>query len=169
MDGLLVGRFQPFHLGHLEALRFALGVADRLWVGVGSSNRQPEPENPFTADERKKMILSSVDDHMLERISIYDIPDVDDHAGWAELIDVIVPVFGLVFTNDAMTAHIYSGLRGGRAVRTVKIPFLRRDEISGTRIRKMIADGESDWMDLVPDGTRRFLLACDAKSRLENL
>ena len=39
MDGLLIGRFQPFHLGHLEALQFALSKVDKLWVGLGSSNK----------------------------------------------------------------------------------------------------------------------------------
>src|SRR3972149_1680300 len=28
MNGLLIGRFQPFHLGHIEALRFALSQVD---------------------------------------------------------------------------------------------------------------------------------------------
>ncbi len=70
MDGLLIGRFQPFHLGHLEALRFALSKVDKLWVGLGSSNKPVEKNNPFTAQQRKEMILSSIDDSMKEKISI---------------------------------------------------------------------------------------------------
>ena len=42
MNGLLIGRFQPFHLGHLEALQFALSKVDKLWVGLGSSNKPIE-------------------------------------------------------------------------------------------------------------------------------
>ena len=42
MNGLLIGRFQPFHLGHLEALRFALSKVDKLWLGLGSSNKPTE-------------------------------------------------------------------------------------------------------------------------------
>ena len=30
MNGLLIGRFQPFHLGHLEALQFALSKVDKI-------------------------------------------------------------------------------------------------------------------------------------------
>jgi nicotinamide-nucleotide adenylyltransferase len=57
MNGLLIGRFQPFHLGHLEALQFALSKVDKLWVGLGSSNKSIEKNNPFTAEQRKEMIL----------------------------------------------------------------------------------------------------------------
>ncbi len=42
MNGLLIGRFQPFHLGHLEAFRFALSKVDKLWIGIGSSNKSSE-------------------------------------------------------------------------------------------------------------------------------
>ena len=62
MIGFLIGRFQPFHLGHLEAIKFALSKVEHLHLGIGSSNKNHEKRNPFTADERKKMILSSLDD-----------------------------------------------------------------------------------------------------------
>ena len=62
MNGLLIGRFQPFHLGHLEALQFALSKVDKLWLGLGSSNKPMEKTNPFTVEERKQMILSYIDD-----------------------------------------------------------------------------------------------------------
>ncbi len=169
-DGLLVGRFQPFHLGHMSALRFALGTAGRLWIGIGSSNRPPEAANPFTAAERREMILSSVDAGTAARITIYDIPDVENHVRWLDLIDGIVPPFGVVFTNDRLTERLYSERRSG-AVRAVRIPFLNRDELSGTRIRDMIGGGAppSDWQRLVPSGTRDVLRRCDAESRLANL
>lgn len=53
MNGLLIGRFQPFHLGHLEAILFGLSKVENLWIGIGSSNKSHEMKNPFTADERK--------------------------------------------------------------------------------------------------------------------
>lgn len=169
-DGLLVGRFQPFHLGHMSALRFALDTADRLWIGIGSSNRPPEAANPFTAAERREMILSSVDAGTAARVAIYDIPDVENHVRWLDLIDEIVPPFGVVFTNDRLTERLYSERKRG-AVRTVRIPFLDRDELSGTRIRNMLRGGAPppDWQRLVPSGTRDVLRRCDAASRLADL
>ena len=164
MNGLLIGRFQPFHLGHLEALRFALSKVDKLWVGLGSSNKPVEKNNPFTAEERKEMILSSIDDSMKKDISIYFIPDVDNHVKWIEKIDAIVPKFDIIFSNDDLTKHLYSK----RATQVVSIPFFNRDKLSGTNIRDLIISDQK-WENLVPEGTKNFLINSNAKERLKNL
>ncbi len=153
MDGLLIGRFQPFHLGHLQALQFALSRVNSLWVGLGSSNRTADRNNPFSADERRQMILASINNDTLKRISIYPIPDVDNHIRWIEMISTIVPDFGIIFSNDELTKRLYSK----RGVLVESIPFLQRDLLSGTNIRNLIAGGGGEWRSLVPDGTRRFL------------
>ena len=164
MNGLMIGRFQPFHLGHLDALEFALSKVDKLWVGLGSSNKSPEKNNPFSAEERKEMILSSIDNSMKEKISIYFIPDLDNHVKWIEKIDTIVPKFDIVFSNDELTKHLYSK----RDVQVVSIPFLKRDVLSGTNIRDLIIS-DQNWSDLVPEGTKNFLVKNNAKERLKNL
>jgi nicotinamide-nucleotide adenylyltransferase len=164
MNGLLIGRFQPFHLGHLEALRFALSKVDKLWLGLGSSNKSPEKNNPFSAEERKEMILSSLDDSMKEKISIYFIPDLDNHVKWIEKIDTIVPKFDIVFSNDELTNHLYSK----RDTQVVPIPFLKRNELSGTNVRDLIISDQK-WEHLVPMGTRNFLEKSNTKDRLKIL
>ena len=82
MDGLLIGRFQPFHLGHLAALEFALSVVENLWIGIGSSNKPNQKQNPFSADERKEMILTSINKSSSDRIKIFYIPDLENHEKW---------------------------------------------------------------------------------------
>lgn len=164
MDGLLVGRFQPFHLGHLKALDFALSRVERLWVGLGSSNRPRQKSNPFSAEERRQMILSSVGDSVRDRIGIFSIPDVDDHRRWIELIATIVPKFDVVFTNDGLTRHLYSRQK----VEVVAIPFVDRESLSGTNIRGLIASDQR-WDHLVPGGTKKFLASSGAKDRLKDL
>ena len=164
MNGLLIGRFQPFHLGHLEALQFALSKVDKLWVGLGSSNKPVQKNNPFSAEERKEMILSSIDDSIKERISIYFIPDLDNHVKWIEKIDTIVPKFDIVFSNDELTKHLYSK----RTLQIIPIPFLKRDVLSGTKIRDLIISDQK-WDNLVPEGTKNFLINTGAKEHLKNL
>ena len=61
MNGLLIGRFQPFHLGHLDAVLFGLSRTENLFIGIGSSNKSNERRNPFSAEERREMIISSIE------------------------------------------------------------------------------------------------------------
>ena len=164
MNGLLIGRFQPFHLGHLAALQFAIPKVDKLWLGLGSSNKPIEKNNPFSIEERKKMILSSIDDSIQNKISIFPIPDLDNHVRWIQNIDTIVPDYEIIFSNDPMTEHLYSK----RNVQVIAIPFLKRDQLSGTRLRDLIKSDQK-WNDLVPEGTKLILENLDAKNRLKIL
>lgn len=158
VDGFLVGRFQPFHLGHLHAVRYALARTARLHVGIGSSDAPPDARNPFTAAERRRMILGSA---RSERLGVFDIPDCGNHSRWADQVSEIVPAFQAVFTNDAMTRHVYE--RRGTAV--LPVPFQDRGNLSGTRVRELMASG-GDWRPLVPEGSRAVLEEIGAEGRL---
>jgi nicotinamide-nucleotide adenylyltransferase len=48
------------------------------------------------------------------------------------------------------------------------IPFLKRDQLSGTRIRDLIKSDQK-WDDLVPSGTKLILENLNAQSRLKIL
>ena len=37
--GILVGRFQPLHKGHIEAIEFAKNNSDKLYIIVGSAEK----------------------------------------------------------------------------------------------------------------------------------
>ena len=164
MDGFLIGRFQPFHLGHLEAVNFALSKVEQLYIGIGSSNKSHQPRNPFTVEERRQMISSSLDGKTVKRVSIYDIPDLDDHSKWTQSIDEIIPNYDIVFSNDDFTHSLYQKIE--KDVISVKLKY--REILSGTHIRKMILN-EENWQDLVPDGARNILLKINAQNRLECL
>ena len=164
MDGLLIGRFQPFHKGHLEAVKIGLSKVDNLWIGIGSSNKSNEKRNPFTADERKEMIESSLDPQTLKHVKIFFVPDTGDHEKWTYHVDSIVPPYDVVFSNDEFTLTLYKK----RGKNVFEVPLLKRDTISGTNIREMIVTGK-DWQDLVPEGTKQVLLKIDAKNRLSKI
>ena len=74
MDGLLIGRFQPFHLGHLDAVMFGLSKVENLWIGIGSSDKYNEKRNPFSVDERREMIISSIEPSIIDSIKISTYP-----------------------------------------------------------------------------------------------
>ncbi|MEM1589096.1 MAG: adenylyltransferase/cytidyltransferase family protein, partial [Candidatus Bathyarchaeia archaeon] len=46
--GLFVGRFQPFHKGHLQAVKEILDEVDELVIVVGSAQYSHRIDNPFT-------------------------------------------------------------------------------------------------------------------------
>ena len=79
MDGLLIGRFQPFHLVHLDAVLFRLSRVENLFICIGSSNKSNERKNPFSAKERRGMVTLSIEPSITDRIKIFDIPDIGDH------------------------------------------------------------------------------------------
>ncbi len=164
MNGLLIGRFQPFHLGHLEAFRFALSKVDKLWIGIGSSNKSSEKNNPFTADERKEMILSSIDTSISNKIQVFSVPDLENHEKWIENIDMIVPDFDVVFTNDELTQSLYSK----RGKKVIQVPFKDREVLSGTNIRNKILS-DQNWQTLVPVGTNTVMKKIGANNRLKIL
>ena len=164
MNGLLIGRFQPFHLGHLDAVLFALSRVENLWIGIGSSNKHNEKRNPFTADERREMIVSSIEPSIIDRINIFNIPDVDNHEKWTFEIDQIVPKYGAVFTNDEFTKTLFEK----RKIDVIPVVLKDREKFSGTNIRDLITD-DKNWQDLVPRGTRKVLDKINAKERLKNL
>jgi|TARA_B100001758_G_scaffold82352_1_gene70034 nicotinamide-nucleotide adenylyltransferase len=164
MIGFLIGRFQPFHLGHLEAIKFALSNVEYLHVGIGSSNKSHEERNPFTADERKEMILSSIDDEIKKKISLHYIPDVDDHSQWTNLVDEIIPEYDVVFSNDDFTHELYD--KRGKSI--ISVDLKSRSNLSGTNIRNLILT-DQNWKEFVPSGTRDILSQIDGKKRLQDL
>ena len=164
MNGLLIGRFQPFHKGHLSAVRFALSKVENLWIGIGSSNKSHEKNNPFTAEERKEMIMSSLDTDSLNRVQVFYVSDIDDHEKWTYHVDSIVPKYDVVFSNDNFTISLYKK----RGIKVIEVPLFQRDLISGTRIRDLIAR-DLEWDNLVPEETKKILLKIDAKERFSKI
>ena len=164
MDGLLIGRFQPFHLGHLDAVLFGLSRVENLFICIGSSNKSNERKNPFSAEERREMITLSIEPSITDRIKIFDIPDVGDHEKWTFEIDKTVPKYDVVFTNDEFTKTLFEK----RGMNVIPVVLKDREKFSGTNVRQLIAGGKN-WQDLVPHGTKKVLDMIDAKNRLKNL
>lgn len=57
---VFIGRFAPFHLGHLATLRCALESARHVAVLVGSAEAPRSARSPWSYSEREIMILAAV-------------------------------------------------------------------------------------------------------------
>ncbi len=53
---VLIGRFQPFHNAHLEIVKRATALCNKLVIVVGSSRQPRTYKNPFSFEERSQMI-----------------------------------------------------------------------------------------------------------------
>lgn len=57
---VFIGRFQPFHKGHLAVVRQALESADHILILVGSANLGQTPRNPFPTQMRIQWIREGI-------------------------------------------------------------------------------------------------------------
>jgi nicotinamide-nucleotide adenylyltransferase len=165
--GILVGRFQPFHLGHLSAVRQATQGVDELIIVVGSSQRSHEFRNPFTAGERIEMIrLTLIADPKMDehRVMLIPVPDTDLHLLWTYQLDILLPRYNRVYTNDPFTKYLFSE----RGIKVIQTRMYKRRELSATEVRtRMVQD--KDWKSLVSSQTAKFILDINGVERIKSL
>ena len=77
-----IGRFQPFHKGHLAMVKRILQSNDELVIGIGSAQYSHTGENPFTGGERYEMIKRALDAEGIHDYHIVPIPDTHVHSVW---------------------------------------------------------------------------------------
>jgi len=163
---LFIGRFQPFHKGHLEAVRMILKENDEIIIAVGSAQYSHKLENPFTAGERITMIRRALENEGidLKQVWIIPIPDVHVHMMWISEVIGYTPKFNVVYTNEPLTKRLF--IEAGFEVKP--IPFIKRKIYSATEIRRrMIEDG--DWEELVPKAVAEYIKEIDGVQRVKDL
>lgn len=165
-SGLLVGRFQPFHLGHLYAVRYALEKVSALYLVIGSAEKSHQPDNPFTAGERTYMIKAALEEANVDcrRVLIIPVPDASAHSLWVASVKSMVPKFDVVFSNDPLTRRLFQE----EGVEVSDIPFLNRSIYSATEVRRRMLSGEA-WEDLVPRAVAKVILEIKGVERVRQL
>jgi nicotinamide-nucleotide adenylyltransferase len=164
--GLFVGRFQPFHKGHLEVTKRILKEVDELVIIVGSSQYSHRLDNPFTSGERITMIRKAIQEERIElsRIWIIPVPDLHQHALWVSQIVSYSPKFEVVYANEPLTRRLF--MEAG--FRVESMPFIKREVYLATEIRKRMLAGEN-WKELVPSSVAKFIEEIEGDTRLRQL
>jgi nicotinamide-nucleotide adenylyltransferase len=164
--GLFVGRFQPFHKGHLQAVKKILNEVDELIVVVGSAQYSHRVDNPFTTGERIMMIRKALEEEKvdLKRIWIVPVPDVHIHMVWVSVVEGYTPRFDVVYSNEPLTRRLF--IEAGYEVKP--IPFHKREIYSATEIRKRMLSGEN-WEELVPKSVASLIKEIGGVERLRDL
>ena len=165
--GLYVGRFQPFHLGHLGAVKAVLKEVDELVIVIGSAQHSHNLNNPFTAGERLVMIRYALQEAKLSpsKLWIVPVPDVHLHMLWVSAVEGYTPKFNVCYTNEPLTHRLFA-----EAGYTVKaIPFFDRKQYMSTVIRRRMISGDDSWMELVPKSVAEYIDEIDGVNRLRDL
>ncbi|MGI0132134.1 MAG: nicotinamide-nucleotide adenylyltransferase [Thermoplasmata archaeon] len=166
MRCLLVGRFQPFHLGHLAVLRqmrVDQPTADIL-LGIGSAQESYTPLNPFTAGERYEMIARALAQDDLGAVAAVPIPDIQRHALWVAHVRSLLPTFEVVYTNNPLTRMLFE--EGG--YRVAAPALVERNRFEGAHVREEIL-GDRAWTELVPPAVAQYVTAIHGPERIRLL
>jgi nicotinamide-nucleotide adenylyltransferase len=164
VDCLLIGRFQPFHNGHLEVVRKIARECDELIIGIGSAQISHTRDNPFTAGERHLMISRALREEGIRDYFLVPIVDINQYGVWVSHVRSMVPPFERVYTNNSLTKRLFS--EAGYEV--AASPMFNREHYSGTEIRKrMVSD--DDWRQFVPAAVAEVIDSIDGIKRMRDL
>ena len=163
-SALIVGRFQPFHKGHLQIVKIIMEQCDQVTIGIGSAQYSHTLENPFTAGERHLMISESLRDEGLERFFIVPVEDINRYSAWVTHVVSIVPPFNKVFSNNALTKRLFKEA----GYKVMAAPMYNRHDYSGTEVRRRMLDG-GDWESLVPTAVSEVIQEIDGVNRIRDL
>jgi nicotinamide-nucleotide adenylyltransferase len=164
MKALFIGRFQPFHNGHLKIIQNISEEYDEVIIGIGSSQYDHTLENPFSLDERKTMIIKTLEKNDVKNYKIVIIPDIHNPPKWVDHVTSIISDFDIVISNSSLTKRLFS--EKGYLVK--ETPLYNRKKYSGEKIRKQIINNES-WEKLVPDQVYKIINDINGEERLKKL
>lgn len=164
--GLFVGRFQPFHKGHLEAVKRILRECEEVVIAVGSSQKSHEPDNLFTVGERIEMICESLKEAGLAgRCLVVGIPDINYNALWAKHLKILSPSFDFVYSNSPLVKRLFHE----EGVKVKGLELVRRNEFDGTHIRRLMMTGKGGWKKLLPPAAAKVAVRISAEKRLREI
>lgn len=87
---VFIGRFQPLHNAHLEIIKRATALTEKLIVICGSAKAPRTYKNPFTFDERRQMIRDATAGLSLQVIVEPNIDTIYNDQAWAVRVQAIV-------------------------------------------------------------------------------
>jgi cytidyltransferase-like protein len=176
--GMIHGRFQPFHNGHLEYLSGAAERSDELWIGITNPDParvKPEesdplrhlPEsNPYSYAERLLMAEAAAADAGLDAHHVHVIPfPVNEPELWDAYVPRGVTQYLRLFSDWGGTK--LDRLRAA-GYEVVVLDEGIEKQLSGADVRKALR-ADDDWERLVPPGVARVLRGFQTVSDVRNV
>lgn len=151
---LYVGRFQPFHNGHLQSVKSLVKKYERVIIVIGSAQDSYSKSNPWSASERFEMIYRTLQkEGIIHKCVIIPIDDINRNSMWVNHIESKCPSFRHIFSHNKLTVTLFA--QQGYGIDDTS--YSRGEGIeSGTQIRKLMAiDGK--WWQYVPEEVYKFM------------
>ena len=164
--GILIGRMQPIHNGHMQVIKKILEEVDEIIIGIGSAQLSHEVKDPFTAGERIVMVNQALAEIEVDPSRYYIIPmqDINFNAIWASHVKMLTPPFSIVYSGNPLVKQLFT--EEGYEVR--QPPLYDRIHLSGTEVRRRILE-DDNWQELVPKATADVINEINGVERLKNL
>jgi len=157
---LFLGRFQPFHLGHLEDVKRASKENHKVIIVIGSSQHTNTTDNPFSADEREEMIQRVLKASNISNYIIIQIEDILNDDEYVDYVESSVPLYDNVYTHNELTKKLFEEKN-----KIVWVDLI--NSISATKIRDRVLNNEN-WKELVPKQVSDFLEEINGIKRIKN-
>ena len=154
--GLMLGRFQPFHKGHLALTKQILSDCDELVIIIGSAQFNFIDKDPFSAGERVLMIHEALKEAGIALSRCYIIPVANDenNARWLAYLRSMVPPFDVLYSGNDFVKYL---ARSQDSNIEIKEPvFAEVNEYNGTNIRHLMQYGKP-WEHLVPPAAAKVI------------
>lgn len=167
MAAVMIGRYQPFHLGHLELVRQVLDENDEIIILIGSSQANFTLKNPFTAGERVWMIRDSLIESKIDlsRVFLVNVIDEENNVKWFSNIKSVSPPFNVLYTGNNFVRTLLK-----RETIIIKKPkLIEGNLLKGSVIRKLILEDNTKWQDLVSKSVIKIFKEIDAVERIRNI
>ena len=161
--GLILGRFQPFHYGHLNLIKSIVEMGIEPLICIGSAQYSHTPENPFSIDERKEMIEATMKDVEC-KYYLFGIPDINNYDLYVSHLEKFVPKFDCVYSGNPLVQRLFKN--AGYQVN--KLDLINREVWEGSAIRQEMKVG-GDWELAVPNQIAEIIHRIDGTGRLKNL
>jgi nicotinamide-nucleotide adenylyltransferase len=143
---LFIGRFQPFHNGHMLVIQGMAKVCKKIVIAIGSSDKH-DADNPWTAEQRKDMIqraLQARDIIPMFDVVFIEVPDQKSDHDWATHVLELAGPVDVLWSGNKDTQECFEGKLEIKNI--VEVPG-----ISSTKIRELMAKNDWTWQDYVPE------------------
>lgn len=164
--GLLIGRIQPLHYGHMSVIQETLKEVDELIIGVGSADQSHTNSNPFTSGERVLMLSKALREYKIDPSRYYIIPleDISCNSLWVGHVKMLTPPFEKVYSGNSLVKQLFHE----NNIEVVQPPLFNRREYSGTEVRRRILNDEN-WEELLPKSVVKVINEIEGVQRIKNL